>query len=130
MDRVQERSDTLLLRLRENGVLTEAEYRLALAETPDISGMQKKVDKNFTGKVKNSSKTCSGSERGWLLLGGMLQTRQTLATRSGDAADAKGIRHNKRGEAVKYSKPEIRKPRKSKRPRFRIFCCTVSWNLP
>ena len=30
----------------------------------------------------------------------------------------------------KYSKPEIRKPRKSKRPRFRIFCCTVSWNLP
>ena len=52
LDRVLKRSDMVLRLLREKGVLTGAEYRQALAETPNIGGMQKKVDKSFTGKVK------------------------------------------------------------------------------
>jgi monofunctional biosynthetic peptidoglycan transglycosylase len=52
LDRVLKRSDMLLRLLREKGVLSEAEYRQALAETPDIGGMQKKVDRSFAGKVK------------------------------------------------------------------------------
>jgi monofunctional biosynthetic peptidoglycan transglycosylase len=52
LDRVLKRSDMLLRLLRQKGVLTEAEYRQALAETPNISGMQKKVDQSFTAKVQ------------------------------------------------------------------------------
>ncbi|MGA2152100.1 MAG: biosynthetic peptidoglycan transglycosylase [Geobacteraceae bacterium] len=60
LDRVMKRSDTVLQRLREKGVLTVEEYRLALAETPDISGMQKKVDRSFTGKVRKFFKNLFG----------------------------------------------------------------------
>ena len=52
LDRVLQRSDMVLRLLREKGVLTEAEYREALAEKPNIGGMQNKVDQSFTGKVK------------------------------------------------------------------------------
>jgi len=60
LDRVLKRSDMVLQRLREKGVLTEEEYRLALAETPDISGMQRKVDRSFTGKVRKFFKNLFG----------------------------------------------------------------------
>ncbi len=53
MDRVLKRSDMVLRLLREKRVLTEAEYRQALAETPNIGGMQKNVDKSFAGKVRS-----------------------------------------------------------------------------
>ena len=52
LDRVSKRSDMVLRQMRDRGVLTEAEYRRALAETPDIGGMQRKVDKSFSGKVR------------------------------------------------------------------------------
>ncbi len=52
LDRVLKRSDMVLRLLRQKGVLTEGEYRQALAETPNISGMQKKVDQSFAGKVQ------------------------------------------------------------------------------
>jgi monofunctional biosynthetic peptidoglycan transglycosylase len=52
LDRVLKRSDVVLRLLRQKGVLTEAEYRYALAEKPDIGGMQKKVDRSFAGKVR------------------------------------------------------------------------------
>jgi monofunctional glycosyltransferase len=52
LERVLKRSDMILGELRRKGVLTEAEYRRALAETPDIGGMQKKVDQSFAGKVR------------------------------------------------------------------------------
>jgi monofunctional biosynthetic peptidoglycan transglycosylase len=52
LDRVLKRSDMLLRLLRQKGVLTEGEYRQALAETPNISGMQRKVDQSFTGKAR------------------------------------------------------------------------------
>lgn len=63
LDRVLKRSDMVLRLLRLKGVLTEAEYRQALAETPNIIGMQKKVDKSFTGKVKGFFKDLFGSFR-------------------------------------------------------------------
>jgi len=52
LDRVLKRSDMLLRLLRQKGVLSEDEYRQALAETPNISGMQRKVDQSFAGKAK------------------------------------------------------------------------------
>ena len=52
LDRVLKRSDMILGQMRQRGVLTEVEYRQALAETPDIGGMQRKVDRSFAGKVR------------------------------------------------------------------------------
>lgn len=52
LDRVLKRSNMVLRLLREKGVLTQAEYRQAMAEVPDISGMQKKVDQSFAGKTQ------------------------------------------------------------------------------
>lgn len=52
LDRVLKRSDMILGELRQRGVLSEAEYRRAMAETPDIGGMQRKVDRSFTGQVR------------------------------------------------------------------------------
>jgi monofunctional glycosyltransferase len=61
--RVLKRSDMILGELRHKGVLSEAEYRQAFAETPDISGMQKKVDRSFTGKVRNFFRNLFGFSR-------------------------------------------------------------------
>jgi monofunctional biosynthetic peptidoglycan transglycosylase len=63
LDRVLKRSDMVLRLLRQKGVLTEREYRQALAETPNISGMQKKVDKSFSGKVQSFIKGLFGGFR-------------------------------------------------------------------
>jgi monofunctional glycosyltransferase len=42
--KVLKRSDMVLRLLRGKGVLSEEEYRLALAEVPNITGLQRKVD--------------------------------------------------------------------------------------
>jgi monofunctional biosynthetic peptidoglycan transglycosylase len=42
--KVVRRSDMILKLLRRKGVLSEAEYRTALAEEPNIAGLQRKVD--------------------------------------------------------------------------------------
>ncbi len=63
LDRVLKRSDMVLRLLREHGVLTEAEYRQALAETPNVGGMQKKVEKSFTGKVRSFFRNLFGLSR-------------------------------------------------------------------
>ncbi len=42
--KVLKRSDMILRLLRGKGVLSEEEYRLALAEVPNITGLQRKVD--------------------------------------------------------------------------------------
>ena len=52
LDRVLKRSDMVLRLMMERGVLTRAEYRQAMAEVPDINGMQKKVDQSFSGKAR------------------------------------------------------------------------------
>lgn len=51
LDRVLKRSEMLVHLLRQKGVLTETEYRRAMAESPNIVGMQRKVDHSFTGKT-------------------------------------------------------------------------------
>jgi monofunctional glycosyltransferase len=63
LDRVLKRSDMILGQLRKNRVLTEAEYRQAMAETPDIVGLQKKVEKSFTGQVKRFFRDLFGLSR-------------------------------------------------------------------
>jgi monofunctional glycosyltransferase len=63
LDRVLKRSDMILGQLRQKGVLTQAEYRRAMAETPDIGGMQRKVDKSFAGKVRRFFKNLFGFHR-------------------------------------------------------------------
>jgi monofunctional biosynthetic peptidoglycan transglycosylase len=47
MSRVLKRSDMILGLLRKKGVLTEEEYRRALAEEPNITGLQRKVDESI-----------------------------------------------------------------------------------
>jgi monofunctional biosynthetic peptidoglycan transglycosylase len=63
LDRVLKRSDMLLRLLRQKGVLSEDEYRQALAETPNISGMQRKVDNSFAGKARRFIRDLFGGFR-------------------------------------------------------------------
>lgn len=44
LGKVLKRSDMILRLLRQKGVLGEAEYQAALAQSPNITGMQRKVD--------------------------------------------------------------------------------------
>jgi monofunctional biosynthetic peptidoglycan transglycosylase len=60
LDRVLKRSDKILGLLRQKGVLNEAEYRQALAELPNISGMQRKVDQSFMAKTRRFFKDLFG----------------------------------------------------------------------
>jgi monofunctional glycosyltransferase len=47
LSRVLKRSDMILRLLRGKGVLSEDEYRQALAEVPNITGLQRKVDESI-----------------------------------------------------------------------------------
>lgn len=47
LGKVVRRSDLILRLLRRKGVLTEGEYRSALAEQPNIAGLQRKVDRSI-----------------------------------------------------------------------------------
>ncbi len=60
LSRVLKRSDMILRQLRDKGVLSDEEYRLALAEVPNINGMQKKVDDSFAGKVQRFFRSMFG----------------------------------------------------------------------
>lgn len=47
LDRVLKRSDMILGLMRKKGILSEQEYRQALAEMPNIGRLQRKVDENI-----------------------------------------------------------------------------------
>ncbi len=47
IDKVMHRSEMILKLLRKRGVLSEEEYRRAVAETPNIAGLQRKVDESI-----------------------------------------------------------------------------------
>jgi monofunctional glycosyltransferase len=47
LTRVMQRSEMILRLLRGKGVLSEDEYRLAIAEEPNIAGLQRKVDESI-----------------------------------------------------------------------------------
>ncbi len=51
LHRVLRRSDMILGLLRKKGVLSESEYRLALAEEPPVAGLQRKVDESIAKEV-------------------------------------------------------------------------------
>jgi len=52
LNRVLKRSDMILGLLWDKRVLTREEYLRAMAEVPNISGMQKKVDQSLSAKVQ------------------------------------------------------------------------------
>jgi monofunctional biosynthetic peptidoglycan transglycosylase len=47
LQKVVRRSDMILKLLRRKGVLSEAEYRIALAQEPNVSGLQRKIDESI-----------------------------------------------------------------------------------
>jgi monofunctional biosynthetic peptidoglycan transglycosylase len=47
MDRVMRRSDRILRRMAAAGMIGEEEYRTALAEVPNLAGMERKVEKTL-----------------------------------------------------------------------------------
>lgn len=47
LGKVHKRSDMILRLLRQKGVLAEGEYQAALAEQPNIAGLQRKVDQSI-----------------------------------------------------------------------------------
>lgn len=51
LSKVLKRSDMILGQLKRKGILTEGEYRVALTEQPNISGLQKKVDENIQNQT-------------------------------------------------------------------------------
>ena len=51
LHRVLKRSDMILGLLRGKGVLSEDEYRLALAEEPPVAGLQRKVDESIAKEI-------------------------------------------------------------------------------
>lgn len=51
MKKVVRRSEMILKMLRRKGILSAAEYQAALGQTPDISGLQQKVDESIMKEV-------------------------------------------------------------------------------
>ena len=51
LSKVLKRSDMILRLMKKKGILTAAEYRLALSQQPNIRGMQKKVDEAIEKEV-------------------------------------------------------------------------------
>jgi monofunctional biosynthetic peptidoglycan transglycosylase len=62
LGKVLKRSDMILRLLRQNGVLGEAEYQAAIAESPNISGMQRKVDENISAAPVFTSSSSARNE--------------------------------------------------------------------
>lgn len=63
LDKVLKRSDMILGLLRKKGVLSEDEYRQALAEIPNVGRMQKKVDDNILKPVVLESMSSAQARR-------------------------------------------------------------------
>ena len=61
LDKVVKRSDTILRLLRGRRVLSEEEYRLALAQLPNIAGLQRKVDESLQKEEVAFTQTTSAS---------------------------------------------------------------------
>jgi monofunctional biosynthetic peptidoglycan transglycosylase len=88
--KVLRRSDMILRLLRSKGVLSEEEYRKALAESPNISGMQKKVDESIKKEevlanitsASVQSKPAGGKPDDGVKASGELQPPATVSTES------------------------------------------------
>ncbi|NVN89100.1 MAG: monofunctional biosynthetic peptidoglycan transglycosylase [Desulfuromonadales bacterium] len=62
--RVLKRSDMIVKLMRQKGVLDEGEFRSALAEQPNVAGMQRKVDQNIAQPPVFSSPSSARKEGG------------------------------------------------------------------
>jgi monofunctional biosynthetic peptidoglycan transglycosylase len=60
LDKVLKRSDMILRLMRQKGVLSEAEYQLALASELNIAGLQRKVDQSESQPPVFSSPSSAG----------------------------------------------------------------------
>jgi monofunctional biosynthetic peptidoglycan transglycosylase len=56
MDRVMRRSDKILRHMAAAGMITEDEFRVALAETPNIAGLERKVEKTIASPLPPEEK--------------------------------------------------------------------------
>jgi monofunctional biosynthetic peptidoglycan transglycosylase len=77
--RVLKRSDMILGLLRKNGVLSEDEYRLALAEEPPVAGLQRKVDESIKKEIVQAQITSA-----------TIKGQQTPLQKQEEAAPAEG----------------------------------------
>ncbi len=64
LGKVLKRSDMILRLLRQKGVLSEGEYQAALAEQPNIAGMQRKVDQSVSQPPVFASPSSARKEAG------------------------------------------------------------------
>lgn len=62
LGKVLKRSDMILRLLRQKGVLGETEYQAALAESPNIAGLQRKVDELITAPAVFTSPSSARQE--------------------------------------------------------------------
>jgi monofunctional biosynthetic peptidoglycan transglycosylase len=62
LDKVLARSDMILKLLRKKGVLSEDEYRQATAETPNIAGLQRKIDDSLAKEAVQAQLSSAGKE--------------------------------------------------------------------
>ena len=88
IDKVMKRSDRILKLLRKRGVVSEEEYRQALAEMPNIAGLQRKVDESI--RKEEAFPNLSSAIRPGTPAGGSGEGERTepgeQAADSGDAA--------------------------------------------
>ncbi|MRR56462.1 MAG: transglycosylase [Deltaproteobacteria bacterium] len=61
LNKVVRRSDMILKLLRRKGVLSAGEYRLALAQEPNIAGLQRKVDESLEKEELFENMSSAGS---------------------------------------------------------------------
>jgi monofunctional glycosyltransferase len=64
LGKVLKRSEMILRLLRGKGVLTEEEYRLALAEEPNVTGMQRKVEESIAREIVQAPLTSAVGPKG------------------------------------------------------------------
>lgn len=63
LDRVEKRSKMILGLLRRKGVLSEGEYQAAMAQSPNIAGLQRKVERSLEKEeLFDNMSTAGGSE--------------------------------------------------------------------
>jgi monofunctional biosynthetic peptidoglycan transglycosylase len=75
LGKVVRRSDMILKLLRRKGILTDGEYRAALAEQPNIAGLQRKVEESIK------------KEEAFVNMSGAVQPEQQVGTESPEGAE-------------------------------------------
>jgi len=88
LDRVVRRSDRILGRLFAAKMITEEEYKTALAETPNIAGLERKVEKTLAAPPPEEKVPADLPENGPQMLGAPEEKEEGAAPDEGGAAEA------------------------------------------